>query len=350
MKRRRIRRDIKYASIIALSLVALLSIFGALYFSDSSMFKKNNVIVLNNYLNNFSYSYDVKTIPNEFVDYSGDTEYTAYVSNLIDKMNFNFKYKFEDTSGKKSNITYKYNIKGKLLGFYNKDGEDQKVIQKEYTISEGSSNSVKDNTFSINDDFTIEIMPLNDLIKEFTKSQEMPISSRYDIIMNIEIDGVTNSTLTYSPKISLEIGNKTTKVVGDNNVSENITLSNVEEKIKEPSAISKVFVVLLSILSIGCVLRILYLVFYTDEILVVKNRYKGEVNEIIRAFQDRIVMIDNLPEMNTKNIVIVSNVEEIVKLSEELYKPILCFENEAETNTQFFIMSDDTVYKFLINK
>ena len=41
---------------------------------------------------------------------------------------------------------------------------------------------------TINDDFTIEIMPLNDLIKEFTKSQEMPLSSRYDIIMNIEID------------------------------------------------------------------------------------------------------------------------------------------------------------------
>ena len=67
MKRRRIRRDFKYASIIALSLVALLSIFGALYFSDSTMFKKNSVIVLNNYKNNFSYSYNVNTIPNEFV-------------------------------------------------------------------------------------------------------------------------------------------------------------------------------------------------------------------------------------------------------------------------------------------
>ena len=350
MKRRRIRRDIKYASIIALSLVALLSIFGALYFSDSTMFKKNSVVVLNNYKNNFSYSYNVNTIPNEFVDYSGDTDYTAYITNLIDDMNFNFKYKFEDTSGKKSNITYKYDVKGELLGFYNKDGEDQKVIQKEYVIAQSDVKNVEDNTFSISDDFNVEIAPLNELIKEFKTAQDMPISSRYDIIMNIEIDGVTSNTLKYSPKVSIDIGSKTTKVVGENNISEYITLSDVEEKAKEPSKLAGFFSVVLSLIAIACILRILYLVFYTDEILVIKNKYKGEVNEIKRAFQDRIVMIDNLPEMNSKNIVIVSNIEEIVKLSEELYKPILCFENEAETNTQFFIMSDDTVYKFLINK
>jgi hypothetical protein len=265
-------------------------------------------------------------------------------------MNFNFKYKFEDTSGKKSNITYKYDVKGELLGFYNKDGEDQKVIQKEYVIAQSDVKNVEDNTFSISDDFNVEIAPLNELIKEFKTAQDMPISSRYDIIMNIEIDGVTSNTLKYSPKVSIDIGSKTTKVVGENNISEYITLSDVEVKAKEPSKLAGFFSVVLSLIAIACILRILYLVFYTDEILVIKNKYKGEVNEIKRAFQDRIVMIDNLPEMNSKNIVIVSNIEEIVKLSEELYKPILCFENEAETNTQFFIMSDDTVYKFLINK
>ena len=347
MKKRKIRHDFKVARIIALCLIILMSVFGIIHIMYGRYFEEE-IITDNNLKNQFSYSYKIDTVENEFVDYSDVKAYTAYVTKLIDNLEFDYQYKFENETGRRADIKYKYNITGKLLGFYTKNGEEQKVIEKDYTIVPTTENSLRGSNFNLEEKFQIDLNPLNELINNFKVAQDIQITSVYDVVLDIEIEGVTNEAIHYSPKVSIEIGGKTTKITGENNRVEQITVDLDNELVLTES--QKVYVVILSIIILIAIIRLIYLNFFTEEMLIIKNEYKASINEIIRNCQDKIVVVNNLPEYSNKHIIEIDDIEELIKLSEELYKPILCYENDEETSTQFIVTSDETVYKFIIYK
>ena len=348
MKKQKIRRDFKIAKIIAFLLVFILSCFGIRYFLHTEDFvgedKKGTYC---DYKNEFSYEYKINAKDNEFVNYNENKNYTAYVTNLIKNIEFSYNYKFEDTNKKNSSIKYNYSIDGKLLGFYSKDGEEQKIIEKDYQIMPKTERTVKDGKFNINENFNVDLEPLNKLIADFKATQDLQINSRYDITLNIEIEGLSNEKLKFNPKVSVELGNKTTKISGEKNAQNGSNNTGKEAKVSENN---KIYAVVLVMVAIYAGFRILYLLFFTQEVLVIKNRYKGKINDIIRSYQDRIVLIKDMPQLSNKALINVDNIDEIAKLSEELYKPILCYENEQETETLFVIMSEDTAYVYKVNE
>jgi len=172
-------------------------------------------------------------------------------------------------------------------------------------------------------------------------------SSLSDITLNIEIEGLSNEKLKFNPKVSVELGNKTTKISGEKNAQNGSNNTGKEAKVSENN---KIYAVVLVMVAIYAGFRILYLLFFTQEVLVIKNHYKGKINDIIRSYQDRIVLIKDMPQLSNKALINVDNIDEIAKLSEELYKPILCYENEQETETLFVIMSEDTAYVYKVNE
>ena len=347
MRKQMIRRDIKRVKIIALSLVIILSVLGVCYFIFGNNLDKS-VVVYNNLNNKFSYSYKINAIENEFVDYSEDKDYTAYITDLIDSINFDFKYKFEDTSIKQSDIKYKYKVTGILYGYYNKNSEEQKIIEKDYEIVPTTEKSLKGRNFNVDESFEVNLKPLNDLINNFKQQLDMTISSRYDIVFDVQIDGVTKETINYAPSVSIEVGSKTTKIIGDNDRSDNMTVDSVEEIRVEGNNLK--YIIILGVIILIALIRLIRIIFFTEELAVIKNVYKTEVNEIIRAFQDKIVVVNNIPKFEDRTTINVDNIEQLIKVSEELFKPVLCYENDDETITQFIVVSDETVYKFIIYK
>ena len=348
MRKQKIRRDFKIAKIIALSLVILLSVSSACYLQFGKIFDPKIITVSKDLNNIFSYDYEINTKANDFVDYSEKKDYTAYVTDLIENLDLNFKYKFEDTSEKKSDIKYKYSISGKLYGFYTKNSEEQKIIEKDYEIIPEKENSLNGSSFSIDEKFQIDLTPYNELINNFKLQQDMQISSTYDVILDVKVEGASLEPMEYSTRISIEIGSKTTKIIGETNKVETVS-AETTEKIEIEEDNSGTIIVLCVIAGIAFI-RLIVLVFFTEELSVVKNVYKAQVNEILRSCQEKIVIVNNLPDFENKHSIILDDIDELIKLSEELYKPILCYENDEETCTQFIVMSDETVYKFIINK
>lgn len=348
MKKRKIRRDFKIARIIALSLVALLSILEIIYLLFGGLFSSNEIVVLDKYQNNFTYDYKINTKNNEFVDYTDRKDYSAYVTNLIENIDFNFKYSFKDTSEKYSVYKYTYTVEGRLIGLYNKDTEEQKIFEKDNVILASKTNTVQGTGFDIDENFNVNLAPLNELVNNFKAQQEMQISSKYDVVLKVEIEELTKEKVTYSPKVSIEIGGKTTKITGDSEMLDHVSTTSIESYSNDEK---NVYVsIVFGLIAVYAICKIGYLLFFTEELMVIKNKYKSEINEIIRNYQDKIVMVTDLPEIRDKTIITVFNIEEIAKLSEELYKPILCYEDEKETCTDFIVVSDDVVYKFKINK
>ena len=73
-----------------------------------------------------------------------------------------------------------------------------------------------------------------------------------------------------------------------------------------------------------------------------------ELNKILRICQEKIVKVRNKPTIKQENIVEVKDFGEIIKLSEELFRPILYWESKEE-EAWFIVMSNDIVYRFILN-
>ena len=194
---------------------------------------------------------------------------------------------------------------------------------------------------------TVDLTEQNNLINKFKTELGMNITATYDIVLNIEIEGIKDEVVKYSPGLSIEVGNKTSKISGDNNVSDAIS-TNTKEFIAKN--VNKNLVIILSIIAVISLLRIMYLTLFTREIATIKNTYKSEINDILRSYQDKMVMVNSRPQIDNEDLIEIENIEELIKLSEELFKPILCYENDDETETEFIIMSEDAVYKYITKK
>ena len=82
----------------------------------------------------------------------------------------------------------------------------------------------------------------------------------------------------------------------------------------------------------------------------IKNEYREEINRILRLCQDKIVKLDNRPNESGKEVVKVKDFGEIVKLSEELFKPILYWEDKEQEESWFIVMSNSVLYHYIIKR
>ena len=97
---------------------------------------------------------------------------------------------------------------------------------------------------------------------------------------------------------------------------------------------------------------IYYVRFKTKKFNAIRNEFKLELNRILKSCQDRIVIVKNQIDNDSESIIDVNDFGELIKLSEELYKPILCWisDNLEEEQAQFSVISNKVKYRFIFRE
>lgn len=95
-----------------------------------------------------------------------------------------------------------------------------------------------------------------------------------------------------------------------------------------------------------------FIQFKTKKLNTIKNEFKLELNRILKSCQDRIVIVKNKVDADEENIIEVNDFGELIKLSEELYKPILCWISDDINDEQawFSVLSNKVGYRFILKK
>lgn len=344
----KIRKSTRYFYIAVASI--LFAISTATLFGSSLGGKTNKTNEeIYTYTNKFNYGYKVNMLPNKYIEETtlGMNE-AAYVTDLMDNINFDLAYNY--SSSDKSMIKYTYSIKGILNGVYTRDGEEQKVWSKQYTIKEQTENSVLDENFEIKENILLDLKEQNKLVKEFEKEIGISIDTKYNVIMeiqtNTEVDGeqVTNK---YVSAISIDVGKKTTTIKGENNQQDTQYVSKEIEHHEEASKIGKVISFVALIISL-VIYR--YIFCKTVPMNKTRNEFRQELNRILRLCQDKIVQISSNVEVDTANLIDVKDFGEIVKVSEELFKPILYWVSPRNNEAWFTVMSHGATYRYILKK
>ena len=90
-----------------------------------------------------------------------------------------------------------------------------------------------------------------------------------------------------------------------------------------------------------------YITRNTVAINKIKNNYRKELNRMLRLCQDKLVKIKDKVDIKQENVVDVKDFGEIIKVSEELFKPILYWESKESTEAWFSVMSNEITYRFI---
>lgn len=350
MKRKsknKIRKSTKYITII-ISLFVLIISSVRFISSIQNENMKTMTKEIYNYSNNFKFDYKINLISNKYMtNEEVQDKNLAYVTDLIDNINLNLNYVYK--ASKNSELKYKYSVVGIMQAVYTKNSDEQKIWEKEETLLDEKSVTSKSNTLTINEDLLLDLKDKNDLINNFKQQLGMSIDAKYTIKLKIEIStNIEEKEVKdeFAPIINIDLAEKTTKISGDNNV-ENTEYISKDYKISEKTNLLRI--ILCVILMITSISIIVYVSKFKT-VNIVRNEYKYELNRILKICQDKIVQVSTKPSDEEFEIVYVKDFGEIVKISEELFKPILYYNVKENEEAWFNVISGKTSYRYILKK
>ncbi len=301
------------------------------------------------YSSNLNYDYKVNLKPNEYInDKTLGMDYPAYVTDLIDNISLNLDYNYN--SDKQTNIAYEYDILGKMQVVYTRDGEEQKIIENDEVIKDNKTGSSETNKIDIKENLLLDLKQENSMLKKFEQEMGMSISAKYKVILNVRIKtNVENENVDFEDKkiIEIDLGAKTTKIESPDNKSLSNSISKDEKTTIDNN--NKVAIVIAAIFALVGIRMLIY-VIQTRDANYIRNESKEEVNYILKTCNEKIVEIDNMPQEADISVVNVKEFDELIKLSEELFKPILYWENKEKEEYYFMVISNQIRYEYVIKR
>lgn len=343
----KIRKSTKYfLTCFAVILIIISSINLIHNLSKESI--KTRTKEIYNYTNKFNYDYKVNLLKNKYIDQNSETNKSlVYVTELIDTTDLILNYDY--ISDKKSNLKYTYSVEGNLKATYTKNGEEQKILDEKETIIQETSEQINDSKFNIAQTLNIDLKEKNNMLEDFKQKMGMSIDANYVITLKINVStNIEDKQVisNYQSSIQFDLAEKTTKISGENNKEDKGYIS----KEYNVNSTKNIYLIVLDVIFICASMIILR---YINKFRVanrVKNEYRQELNRILKICQDKIVQVNTKTTDKTENIVHVKDFGEIVKVSEELFKPILYYFDNETQEAWFSVMTGTVVYRFIFKK
>lgn len=349
IKKVKIRKSVRYAYILIILAIIVTSLF-VLYQSfnlvDKSNFVKTNIYEYNN---QYSYSCDIDMIDNEYISKENVPDENVYVTELMNNANISMNYIY--TANKNENTTYSYKIVGNLEATYSKDGDEQKVWRQTDIILPTKEQNILSDKIEINENFTVDLKEKIKKVRDFQENFGIQVQTKYTIQMEVvTMTNVNNQEVMniYTPDVVFDITSKTTKI--GSTTEETAKPQIVTKMIPENDSYSQTRVGIATCTFIIGLCLLVVVLLKTKNGNTVRNQYKVELNKILKGCNEKIVEVSSKIDTNGQGIVNVVEFEEIIKISEELFKPILYWNNEDEEESWFCVLGNNMVYRYILKR
>lgn len=348
-KKIKIRKSIRYfylASSILILVCSSTYLLKALIATEDPSIRNEEIY---SYANKFNYSYKVNLVENPYMDETTlDTKENVYVTDLIRSIDLDLNYNYDANT--KSEIKYEYTVKGLLEATFTKDGEVQKVWEKEYNLLDKKEETKNSSNIKIEEKLNLNLREQNNLVKQFEQEMGMNLDAKYIVLLeiktntNVEGEKVENISIS---SVNMDLAEKTTKIEGQNNKEDKKYIS---KKVEEQLNFNVVGIVTSIILCLVAITIIRYISKKTSSINHIRNEYRQELNRILRLCQDKIVQVSTQIDIKNERIIDVKDFGEIIKVSEELFKPILYWSAKDREEAWFSVVSNSITYRYILKK
>ncbi|MBR3163471.1 MAG: hypothetical protein IKF17_05180 [Clostridia bacterium] len=343
----RMRKSTKYTFII-ISIIMLVfslsSLFNNLQEESSSTFTKE----VYRYTDKFHYDYKINLVNNKYMTNNDVVDKNlAYVTDLIQNINLDLNYEY--SASKQSDLNYTYWVEGKMQVVYTKNGEEQKIWEKSEKLLKEKTEKVSSDNFKIKEKLELDLKEKNKILNDFKQQLGMTIDAKYTVTLKVKVStNVEEKEVIdeFSPVINVDLAEKTTKLSGENDTERTEYISK-EYKVTEQQI--TIIIIIDGIITLIAVILLIH-ALRAKSINKIKNPYKYELNRLLKICQDKIVEVSTKPNDEELEVIFVNDFGEIVKISEELFKPILYYNKKENEEAWFSVMSGKTSYRYILKK
>ncbi len=301
--------------------------------------------------NKFTSNYDVNIISNPFIEGTKMSPGQTYISDLVSSLDINLNYSYTDSKETAVPVKYNYRIDAIMKATYESNDEEYEILNKVENLKTVDTQETTSDNLVINENVNVPYSKYHEILKDFKQTLGMNVDAHLYVVLTVNTIANVDSREArneYKSDYNINIGGKIATVGGKLSDTNSKSLnSKVQTEKKIDFDLPKM---LYSIASMVVGIFTIYFISYrTQKLNVLGNKYKEELNRILKTCQDRIVFVENQVDTDIDNTITVAQFEELIKLSEELYKPILCWKEKDKDETIFSVISNRVRYVYILN-
>lgn len=299
-------------------------------------------IMLYDYISDINYKVNL-----EENNYYGETinENSLYISSLIDSINMDFKYNMSST--KEFNSIVNYTITSRLVVDHNIDITSNNLLDQENVILEKTFNN-NTSKISINENILSDYQYYNDYIinyKNIYSLSSLDAKIIYTLKVNVlgnyegkEINEVSQTSITVpllNPTISftksgIDRINKTLYTETKLPLIKNIYLF--------------IFECLLFVIGIILLIPIFVSIIEINK----REKYRHTIKRYLKVYDDVIVESSVLVDLTNREIIEVTNFNDLLDAEQELHVPIVYTEKRKNKEAWFTITVNNQVWRYIL--
>lgn len=333
--------------IIISALIIITAILFIIQFKESRNYKtleKENKLYTYNLASDIKYN--VKLFENSIYDKTTLPQGEIYISSLVDDIELSLSNKFSGSD--RAKILGKYNITATVKGNISEQNVTKVLWSKLFILKEDTEFSTFNSNKEIIENLTLDYDWYNNLSKEIYENTKIITSNVIELVMNIEYKietkyGTVNEVI--KPTIIIPIGSQYFSTIS----------SNLDEKTGDFKIIDKITInpnfrmIILCRIIIGFILCVIIAL----PIFTIKpseyDMYIKKINIIFKNYAKILVGIENSNNLDSDNIFYVKSFEDLIKISDEIEKPIFYnFSENIGHMNKFYIINENTSYLYYI--
>lgn len=271
----------------------------------------------------------------------------AYVASLVEKMTADFEYDLKiDADDVKFKYSYKIDAQVEV-----RDTETQMAIfNPVFELIPAKTMTGSGSTVSVKDAVELDYNKYNKLAKDFIASyslddtQSLLIVRMYVDVLGESQEFAADNKDSYTVELFVPLNKKTVTPYVVTPVSEQ------EQKVLTVNNNDTIVLkyIVLGVFALDLIL-VLILALYTRLTRDKHIDYSRKVKRILSSYTSYIQRVNNPVVLSDYQVLNVDTFGEMLEIRDTLQMPILMFENNDRTCTQFFIVNDRILYLFKIN-
>lgn len=311
---------------------------------SSPIFEEQKTLVYT-YNNRSSINYTVFLKPNNLYEGSSLDEEKLYITEFVDYIRTTFNYEF---SGERdANLKGTYEIVAKVQGFTGEAEKLKNLWEKNFVIVGQKSFNLVGTSKTIKEEIKLNLNEYNTFVTELAESTKINSQAMLTLAMNINLTGTTDKgpiKETISPSLIIPLDTAIFEISGDTIIDKP---GAIEETVQVQLPVNTKQVLLYGII-IGLLSLVLIFLIFFIKTAPNKEPLEKELKKIFKKHGDRLVALNS--ELIITEVKLVRTIDDLVKIADEIGKPILYkySENYKEIN-KFYVTNVEDIYVFDLN-
>jgi hypothetical protein len=328
-------------------LISLSIILFMLQFFESKNYKTvDKETELYDYVISSNTKYNVKLFNNTIFENNTLPQDGVYITSLVDDIELNIINTF--SGNEKVKIKGKYDITATMKGIIAEQDITKVIWSKLFKLKNNMQFYVTNDKNETIENLIIDYDWFSNISKEINESTKISTNNVLEVTMNIEYDVETKHGIVK------EIANPTVIIPLSSNyftpTSSNIAdiannIKKTDKEIIEPNhTIINIYRIFIAIILIIIILLFTYTVKPSEYDMYIKK-----INNIFKNYSKLLVGVKSSNNLEYNNIYYVKNFNDLIKISEEIEKPIFYSDTENLSNiNKFYIINENVIYIYYV--